>query len=233
MIYSVAPYIFDKNPDMCFGIIIGKGLKNSQTTEADSRVLRESEVALRSRIQVENLKTTPAIAAYREALKNVGINCNKYMNSVEAMSRRVVKGDDLPRINALVDLCNAVALKYVVSLGAHDLRDIHGDLGIRLSVEGDQFLPIGAEDYERVPPDEVVFTSGNIVQTRQWLWRQGKLGMIHLDTSEVVFHLVGFKGDYFEAFNAAMDDIEKMAQERFGATTQRFVVDCNTPSVAF
>lgn len=231
MKYSVAPYIFEKNPDMCFGLIIAKDLKNSKTTEQDSQFLGESERGLRETIAIENLKTTPAIAVYREALKNVGINCNKYTNSVEAMSKRVLKGGDLPRINALVDLSNAVALKYVVSLGAHDLRDIQGDLAIRLSVEGDKFLPFGSDDYEVVPPGEVVFTSDNIVQTRQWLWRQGKLGMIHLDTKDVVFHLVGFKGQYFEAFNAAMDDIEKLAQERFGAQTQRVIVDSDQRSV--
>lgn len=233
MKYSVAPHIFEKNPNVCFGIIIGKGLKNSETTNRDSAQLEASECHIRDIIKPETLKTHPEIAVYREALQNVGINANKFINSVEAMSKRIVKGGSLPRINALVDLCNAVALKHVVSLGAHDLRDIHDDLSVRVSVEGDCFLPFGEKEYEVVPPGEVVFTSGNVVQTRQWLWRQSQLGMIDLESSDIVFQLVGFKGDHYAAFLAAMDEVEELAKTRFGAETSRFIVDSDHSGIDF
>jgi DNA/RNA-binding domain of Phe-tRNA-synthetase-like protein len=233
MKYSIAPFIFEKNPDVCFGIVIGKGLKNTDTLEADSQRLADSEGLVKSTIQPDTLKTTPAIAKYREALKNVDINGNKFMNSVEAMSKRVVKGGQLPRINALVDLCNAIALKYLISLGAHDLRDIHEDLSVRLSEDGDKFLPFGEEAYEDVAPGEVVFTSGNIIQTRQWLWRQSKLGMIDLDSSDIVFQLVGFKGDHYDNFENALKDVETLAKERFGAEVTTYVVDRDNPSIEF
>ncbi len=43
MKYSVDPWIFNKNEEVCFGIIIGKGLTNSKTTESDSLKLEASE----------------------------------------------------------------------------------------------------------------------------------------------------------------------------------------------
>jgi len=233
MKYSIQPYIFQKNPDVCFGLVIGKGLKNSNTTEEDSARLSESESSVRERIPSDQIKTSPGIAVYREALKNVDINGNKFMNSVEAMSKRIVKGGTLPRINALVDLCNAVALKYLVSLGAHDLRDIHADLAVRISQEGDEFLPFGEEAYEEVAPGEVVFTSGNVVQTRQWLWRQSKLGMIDLDSTDIIFQLVGFKGEHYQNFQGALKEVEALARERFGAETVCYVVDAATPEIEF
>ncbi|SET82787.1 B3/4 domain-containing protein, partial [Natronincola peptidivorans] len=42
----------------------------------------------------------------------------------------------MPLINALVDLCNAVSIEQCISLGAHDLKDIHEDLEVRFSREG-------------------------------------------------------------------------------------------------
>lgn len=233
MKYCIAPYIFEKNPDVCFGIVVGKGLKNSETTSEDSDRLSASEDLVRQQIKADQIKTTPALAQYREALKNVDINPNKYMNSVEAMSKRIVKGGALPRINALVDLCNAIALKHLVSLGAHDLRDIEADLWVRLSETGDVFLPFGTGEYESVPPGEVVFTSGQVIQTRQWLWRQSQLGMIDLDSTDIIFQLVGFKGTHYDAFEQALNDVVTLAENRFNGKIQKFIVSHSQPEIIF
>lgn len=233
MKYSVAPYVFEKNPDVCFGIIVGKGLVNTETSDLDSRVLAEAERIISERIQPDAIKTYPQIAVYRDALQNVSINPNKFMNSVEAMSKRVVKSGGLPRINALVDLCNAIALREVISLGAHDLEDIDSDLSVRMSVEGDVFRPFGSEAFEEVPPGELVFTSGSKIQTRQWLWRQSELGKITQKSSDVIFQLVGFKGDHFESFMRAMEDVQKLVNDRFKGSCKAYFVDGENREIEF
>ena len=204
MKYKVDDWVFEKNPDVCFGIVIGKGLKNTETSESDSGLLAQAEASVKGKIEAGTLKTYPQVAIYREALRSVDINPNKFMNSVEAMSKRVVKSGSLPRINALVDLCNAIALEEIISLGAHDLADIDEDLAVRLSTEGDRFRPFGSEAFESVPAGELVFTSGSKIQTRQWLWRQSELGKITLESSDIIFQLVGFRGVYEENFERAM-----------------------------
>ena len=231
--YCIDSWVFEKNPDVCASIIIGKGLQNSMTTETDSQVLGEAEASTRKQIEPSNLKTYPPIALYRDALRNAGINPNKFMNSVEAMSKRVVKSGSLPRINALVDLCNAVALEECISLGAHDLRDINEDLAVRMSVEGDTFLPFGADVFEAVPAGELVFISGSKVQTRQWLWRQSELGKIVEDSSDILFQLVGFKGEYHQNFENAIESIEQLVADRFGGNFQTYRVDADHPEIEF
>ncbi|SET79242.1 B3/4 domain-containing protein [Natronincola peptidivorans] len=96
----------------------------------------------------------------------------------------------MPLINALVDLCNAVSIEQCISLGAHDLKDIHEDLEVRFSREGDIFLPFGAMDYEKVDAGELTFTSGNVVQTRKWIWRQSELGKTTVDSKDIFFSLL-------------------------------------------
>ncbi|MCT4620306.1 MAG: phenylalanine--tRNA ligase beta subunit-related protein [Marinisporobacter sp.] len=233
MKYSVDPWVFDKNPDVCFGIIIGKGIKNSLTTEADANCLMQSEEHLKNILTVENLKKHPDIAVYRDALRNVKINPNKFMNSVEAMCKRVVKGGSLPRINAMVDLCNAISLKEVISLGAHDLADIKYDLEVRPSKEGDKFLPFGGNEFEDVPLGELVFTSGNEIQTRQWLWRQSELGKITETSTDIIFQLVGFKGYHQMKFENAMKAVEELVQNRFNGITKLFLVDSEYTTIEF
>lgn len=233
MKYSVDSWIFDLIPDAYFGIIIGRGLQNSVTESLDASLLEAAEADLRARHVIEDVKTHPDFMVYRDALQKVSINPNKFSHSVEAMGKRVLKGDNLPRINALVDRCNAISLNQLISLGGHDLKDIDADLEVRLSVTGDRFRPFGSEDFEDVGPGELVFTSGNTVQTRQWLWRQSELGKMTLDSSDIFFQLVGFYGDHQHKIETAMDALEKLISDRFGGTAERYVVNREQREIEF
>lgn len=165
MKYTIDKTIFELNPNIKFGIIIGHDIHNSETTLEDKERLRKAESKMREEIKPEQLRELHNVALYRDVIIKSGINPNKYPPSVEAMFKRIVKGGELPAINALVDLCNAVSIENGLSLGGHDLRDIHEDLEVRYSRKGDIFLPFGAEKYEDVPDGELVFTSGSVVQT--------------------------------------------------------------------
>ncbi len=232
MKYSVQPYVFDKNPNVLFGIIVGHNLNNSITTQEDSSQLTQAEEELRLSIEPSDLKTHISYKLYRDALLAFGINPNKYMNSIEAMSKRILKGQSLPRINAIVDLCNAIGLKHRISLGGHDLADIHNDLEVRLSTQKDTFLPFGQNESEIMPENELVFTSGKEVQTRYWLWRQSELGKMRLESKDVFFQLVGFKENE-KAFNQAMNELQTLIETRFNGTFKRFVVDATHKSIEF
>ncbi|GAU77319.1 B3/4 domain-containing protein [Fusibacter sp. 3D3] len=233
MKYTVDPWIFECNPNIIFAIVIGKGLKNSETSESDTLKLEAAEHLLRERVSMDVIKTHPDFLVYREALTNVGINPNKFMNSVEAMGKRVIKGDRLPRINALVDLCNKLSLENVISLGGHDLADIEDDLMVRKTIEGDEFLPFGSELFEQVPPGEVVFTSGSKIQTRQWLWRQSELGKMTLETKAVFFQLVGFKGEHLHKIQGTVKALEHLIEDRFEGAYETFYVDANHNEIEF
>ena len=233
MKYSVDKLVFDINPDLKFGIIIGKGLKNSETTAEDEARLRAAEDNMRIKIKPEEIRELRNVSLYRDIMTKAGINPNKYMASVEAMYKRIIKGGQLPIINALVDLCNAVAVEEIISLGAHNLDDIKEDLEVRFSREGDVFLPFGETEYEDVEPGEIVFTSGNVVQTRKWLWRQSELGKTDLDSNYIVFQLVGFGGDDDRSLERAIASIEELVRNRFGGTYQTFMVDKDNPGIEF
>ena len=56
MLYSVDKTIFEFNPDLLFGILIGKGLKNSETLEEDKIRLRKAEKKMREKYIVEQVR---------------------------------------------------------------------------------------------------------------------------------------------------------------------------------
>lgn len=233
MRYSVSSEVFALNPELCFGIIIGKGLKNSESTAEDIEMLRNAENYVRQLIKPEELRDHPIVRGYRDTMGKAGINPNKFPPSTEAMLKRVLKGASLPNINALVDLCNAVSIENMISLGGHDLKDIKEDLSVRFTRGTERFLPFGASEYEPVESGELVFTSGDIVQTRKWIWRQSELGKITLDTSNVFFQLVGFEDNAEGPLIKSLESLEKLITERFSGSYQRFIVSKSCQEIEF
>ena len=231
MKYTVYPQVFELNPNIEFGILIGRDLTVSQSTESDQRILLSAQGAARQKIDPAIIRELPNIAAARQVLQQAGINPNKYTPSVEAMLKRVVKGSNLASINSLVDLCNAVSLENEISLGAHDLKDIDADLEVRLSRSGDRFLPFGETIWENVEDGELIFTAGPTVQTRKWIWRQSELGKITEDTHNVFFQVAGFRDN--ESLKNAVQQIEQLVRDRFGGTTTTFFVNQDQSSIEF
>lgn len=231
MKYTVYPEVFALDENISFGIIIGRGLRVTESTELDQADLREAEAEMRARITPEEIRSLPNVEASREVLKKAGINPNKFTPSVEAMLKRVAKGNNLSVINSLVDLCNVISIRHGISLGGHDLKDIQHDLEVRFSKEGDRFLPFGETAWEEMEEGELIFTAGPEVQTRKWIWRQSELGKITKDSKDVFFQLQGFAGN--DALELAMADLKKLIEERFGGSTEVYLVNRNRPSLDF
>jgi DNA/RNA-binding domain of Phe-tRNA-synthetase-like protein len=231
MRYTVDKAVFEINPEIKFGILIGSNIKNSETSIEDETRLRQAEENMRKTVNAEELRALPNVALYREVMTKAGINPNKFLPSVEAMFKRILKGGTLPKINALVDLCNAVSIEQIISLGAHDLSDIHEDLEVRFSREGDKFIPFGSEEPEMVEKGELVFTSGNYVQTRKWVWRQSELGKTTLDSKDIFFQLVGFGDD--SSLTNAMNQIEDLVINRFNGNSKKYMVHMNNRYIDF
>jgi DNA/RNA-binding domain of Phe-tRNA-synthetase-like protein len=81
-------------------------------------------------------------AAVRAMYKRVGIDPTKTRPSSEALLRRVRRGDELPRINSLVDVINWCSLETQLPYGLYDLDRIQGDVVLRLGGPGEEYAGI-------------------------------------------------------------------------------------------
>jgi DNA/RNA-binding domain of Phe-tRNA-synthetase-like protein len=79
------------------------------------------------------------VASVRTMYKRVGLDPTKTRPSSEALLRRVRKGDPLPRINALVDVCNWCSLEFQLPYGLYDAGRVEGDVELRLGREGESY----------------------------------------------------------------------------------------------
>ncbi len=84
--------------------------------------------------------------AVRTMYKRVGLDPTKTRPSSEALLRRVRKGDTLPRINSMVDVCNWCSFEFQLPYGLYDAAQIDGDVTLRIGREGESYPGIRKDD---------------------------------------------------------------------------------------
>jgi DNA/RNA-binding domain of Phe-tRNA-synthetase-like protein len=78
--------------------------------------------------------------------KRVGLDPTKTRPSSEALLRRVRRGDSLPRINSMVDVCNWCSLEFQLPYGLYDAARIDGDVELRIGRDGESYPGIRKDD---------------------------------------------------------------------------------------
>jgi DNA/RNA-binding domain of Phe-tRNA-synthetase-like protein len=83
----------------------------------------------------------------RTMYKRVGLDPTKTRPSSEALLRRVMKGDALPRINSMVDVCNWCSLEFQLPYGLYDLGHVEGEeIHLRRGREGESYPGIRKDE---------------------------------------------------------------------------------------
>jgi DNA/RNA-binding domain of Phe-tRNA-synthetase-like protein len=110
--------------------------------EHDARMnapLAAAEAAIRMSPPIET-------TAVRSMYKRVGLDPTRTRPSSEALLRRVRRGDPLPRINSLVDVCNWCSLQFQLPYGLYDAASIDGAIELRLGRGGESYAGIRKDD---------------------------------------------------------------------------------------
>ena len=225
MKFIVQKEVFDKIEDLYIGVVVAKGVDNSKEYKNIDKMLEESMANAKKEFEGVKAKEDSRVIPYREGFQKVGINPNKFQCSVEAMVNSISKGRNVPHINPLVNLNNAISLKYTLPMGTHNLGLSNSDIELRFAVDEDTFIPMGSDTVEKLEPEELVYVVDNKVRTRRWAWRQSKEGMIDKDTSYVFFPIDGFKGFNDDKVKEAMKELEEVLKKEFNCETKSGFVD--------
>jgi DNA/RNA-binding domain of Phe-tRNA-synthetase-like protein len=221
--YRIDAEIFRLYPGYRRGLVLAQQLRNGVSNAGLIEQLRTQEAALRERVQ-GNPAEYPRIAAWREAYRRFGARPSDFRSSIEALARRVLRGDALPSINALVDIGNLISLRYLVPVGVHPVPAGEGALCLRLSNPTDSFLPPDGAAAEVPEKGEVVFVQGSTVLTRRWTWRQSALTLTLPETTAVFFNIDALQGVPDEEIDAAIRDIGQLAREHCGGDVDATVL---------
>jgi len=185
-----------------------------EVKEADDEVealLREAEEGARARLTLESLKEDPKVRAYRKFMWDMGIDPTKVRPSSEALARRALRGR-LPRINSLVDLGNAISLKYLVPIGIYDLDNVVGNMTLRRAERGEPFEPIGSDPFELKGIEIVLADEKGPMHL--FPYRDSRRTMVTLNTKNALVAGAGVPGVPEEDVEKAVEEIVKFLERR-------------------
>ena len=225
MKFEIAKEVFDLLPNAYFGIVAVKGMDNTKELPELEAQLAENIAQCEKDFEGIKVKNAEDIVPYRDAFKAIGINPSRYMCSIEALLDRITKGKGFPHINGIVDMGNAVSIKYHLPIGAHDMGTIEESLDVRHAQPEDTFIPFGSEESDNPEDGEVIYVSGHQVRTRRWTWRQSEIGKIQDSTTDVLFPIDGFVDLNKDKVEAAAKELAAMAEQYFGVTAQVGFID--------
>ena len=104
-------------------------------------------------ITIEQVSQLRLIAETKDAYRKLGKDPSRYRPSAEALTRRIVQGKGLYRVNNIVDALNALSIRYGFSIGGYDLEKIDPpvELGIGGPSEPYDAIGRGALNIENLP----------------------------------------------------------------------------------
>lgn len=115
------------------------------------------------------------LQAWNEVFKAFGAKPKKTPCSAEALRKRVLKEGGLASIDPVVDIYNAVSIRYAVPVGGENLLAYHGQPRLTLADGSEPFdtMKAGEPVIEFPEAGEVIWRDDHGVTCRRWNWRQG------------------------------------------------------------
>jgi DNA/RNA-binding domain of Phe-tRNA-synthetase-like protein len=226
MFIKINKAVFERKEDLVIGVVVAEGINNAIDNNKTTDFFADTIAKQREALKGQTVKSVYNLEQYHAAMRSFGINPSKYQISIEALLNRISKGGNLVSISPVVDLANAVSLKYLVPLGVHDVDSLADDLEIRFSNSGDSFDD--SEDGYSNESEELVYASGNTIRTRKWIWRQMPVGKINEKTANIVFPVDGFCTNLETVFEAR-DFLAASLKNFFDCETRVGVIYKNSP----
>ena len=155
------------------------------------------------------------LAAWANAFRLFGAKPQRTPCSAEALRKRVLRDGSLPSIDPIVDLYNAISIKYAIPVGGENFDAYIG--GPRLTIaDGTELFDTtkdGSAANESPEKGEVIWRDDHGVTCRRWNWRQGTRTRLDSNTKRMWFILESLPEMPIEALRAAGDELSSGLQQ--------------------
>jgi len=140
--FKICDDIKELFPTIHVGLITGK-VTNSENHKELWEEIEVISQQISDTQNTESIREIEPIHQAKDAYRALGKDPNRYRISAEALYRRLVKGQDLYRINTLVDALNLVSLSTAVTIGGFDLDVVQAPVKLGIGNENEEFEAIG------------------------------------------------------------------------------------------
>jgi DNA/RNA-binding domain of Phe-tRNA-synthetase-like protein len=213
--------VLERYPALCAGVVLVSDLHNQPSPAALAQLYLQEQQRVIERIGATPLSEIPSLAAWRAAFRLFGVDPTQYRSAAEALLRRLTKKGDIPGINALVDLCNLVSIRYALPVAAFDLRALALPVTVQFAQGTERYTPLGEASIEHPPAGEVVFADQTgLVIARRWCHRQSEESAAQLDTTTALLTVEAHHAGAAADIRLAVDDLLSLTSEFIGGSPQ-------------
>lgn len=155
------------------------------------------------------------LAAWAEVFKAFGAKAKRTPCSAEALRKRVLRDGTLPAIDPVVDLYNAISIRYALPVGGENIAAYAGKPRLVIAYGSERFDTVkeGEVVYESPEPGEVIWRDDQGVTCRRWNWRQGVRTRLDASAQQMWFILESLPAMPLSALQQASDDLVSGLQQ--------------------
>ena len=224
------PYL-DIFPESRIGILVCKGI-NNQVEDEDkyAEYLQNAQKEGMKHIANPEFTENPIIRTWRDAFYQFktkkGARC-----SIEAMLKRVSKGNSIGTINPLVDIYNGISLKYGVPVGGEDIDKFAGDNRLTVADGSEEFVTYGSDKSEPPYPGEVVYKDDEGAICRCFNWRESVRTMLTEETTNAFMCIETVAGERDDVLDAALEELKSLIESELGGEVMKHILSKENPEV--
>ncbi|MCI1029616.1 B3/4 domain-containing protein [Pantoea dispersa] len=131
------------------------------------------------------------LAAWADVFQKFGAKPKRTPCSADALRKRVLRDGAMPALDPIVDLYNAVSLRYAVPVGGENIAAYQGSPRLVLAKGTEPFDTVkdGETAIEYPSQGEVIWCDDAGVTCRRWNWRQGIRTRLSVEAEHMWFIL--------------------------------------------
>jgi DNA/RNA-binding domain of Phe-tRNA-synthetase-like protein len=223
-------------PDSEIGILVMDNIQNVQREDdpVQNRImelLNNANKGASKFLTDPVLSQNPVVAVWREAFLKFKTKKGA-RSSIEALLRRIDKGNAVGSINPLVDLYNAISLTFGLPCGMEDLDTIEGNLRLTITKGGDDFLALGDTEPDPTLPGELCYLDDAGGVCRCWNWRDGQRTMLTESTKRAIAVIESVDPARHSDLQEALNELAAWVNEAGVATViVNTIVNRNNPEI--
>lgn len=222
---------WDIFPNAKIGIITIYGINNKiKEAEKYKSLLLESQQKAMTYLTAAEFSSNPVIKVWREAFQKFKTK-KGVRASIEALLKRVHKGDNISCINPLVDIYNSISLKYAMPCGGEDIDSFVGDVKLTKAKGNEDFITLGSNESEPPFEGEIVYKDDAGAICRCWNWRESVRTMLTEKTRNAFLCIELIDESRVEEFKAALNDLANLAQQNLGGEFKISILDINNKEI--
>lgn len=231
MKFKIEKEVFDRFPNLIVAIPVVLGFDNTKPAPAALEFLRSEEKSLKERFTLGSFMEDIKVTSYLDVFRKFGADTTTRLPAHVALSKRILEGGSLPDINPIVNLYNALSIKYSTPFGGEDLASLYGDFVLKFAKGDERWIPIGGGKGKVMFKGDLVWGDDLDISTPSLNWRQCDRTKLIKESRNGYFIMDGFSDVNYDVIQKASEEFSNLMTKFFGGNVTIYWLSKDNPEV--